>query len=209
MVDRDLRRVRRPVGPRAAARPGRRARARTTSGARARGSRRSSSRPACAATSSSTTRARHDVDPGDDRAPLRAAPAEPARRRGQRPVERVQGAAAAPSPPLGPIATRGAGSGVKLPSCPRSPLSAGPDYPPGGRSDLLRAVAAGTATVTGEAFYRSLTRHLAEAFGAEVAFVAGDAGRPTRARAGAGGQPQRRRPARGLRVPPSRARRAR
>jgi len=38
--------------------------------------------------------------------------------------------------------------------------------------DLLRAIAAGTATVTGEAFFRSLTRHLAEALDAEVAFVA-------------------------------------
>jgi signal transduction histidine kinase/uncharacterized protein YhfF len=38
--------------------------------------------------------------------------------------------------------------------------------------DVLRAIAAGTATVTGEAFFRSLTRHLAEAFDAEVAFVA-------------------------------------
>ena len=47
MVDRHLRRVRRPVGSRAAARPGRRRRARTTSGARARGSRRWSSRRAC------------------------------------------------------------------------------------------------------------------------------------------------------------------
>jgi signal transduction histidine kinase/uncharacterized protein YhfF len=37
---------------------------------------------------------------------------------------------------------------------------------------VLRAIAAGTATVTGEAFFRSLTRHLAEAFDAEVAFVA-------------------------------------
>jgi signal transduction histidine kinase/uncharacterized protein YhfF len=43
--------------------------------------------------------------------------------------------------------------------------------PTAGR-DLLRAIAAGTATVTGEAFFRSLTRHLAEALDAEVAFVA-------------------------------------
>jgi signal transduction histidine kinase/uncharacterized protein YhfF len=41
-----------------------------------------------------------------------------------------------------------------------------------GRRDLLRSIAAGTATVTGEAFFRSLTRHLAEAFDADVAFVA-------------------------------------
>jgi signal transduction histidine kinase/uncharacterized protein YhfF len=38
--------------------------------------------------------------------------------------------------------------------------------------DLLRAVAAGTAGVVGEAFLRSLARHVAEAFDAEVAFVA-------------------------------------
>jgi signal transduction histidine kinase/uncharacterized protein YhfF len=43
--------------------------------------------------------------------------------------------------------------------------------PTAGR-DLLRAIAAGTATVTGEAFFRSLTRHLAEALDAEVVFVA-------------------------------------
>jgi signal transduction histidine kinase/uncharacterized protein YhfF len=42
----------------------------------------------------------------------------------------------------------------------------------------LRAVAAGTATVTGEAFFRSLTRHLAAAFDAEVAFVAELMGEP-------------------------------
>jgi signal transduction histidine kinase/uncharacterized protein YhfF len=42
----------------------------------------------------------------------------------------------------------------------------------------LHAVAAGTATVTGEAFFRSLTRHLAQAFGAEVAFVAEMLGDP-------------------------------
>jgi signal transduction histidine kinase/uncharacterized protein YhfF len=45
------------------------------------------------------------------------------------------------------------------------------DAADGGR-DLLRAVAAGTATATGEAFFRSLTRHLARAFDAEFAFVA-------------------------------------
>ena len=106
------------------------------------------------------------------------APVSHARRRGQRPVERVRGAAAGPSRPLGPIDGSGAGSGVNIPSCPRSPLRPNPDDPPGGRNDLLRAVAAGTATVTGEAFYRSLTRHLAEAFGAEVAFVAEMLGDP-------------------------------
>ena len=45
-------------------------------------------------------------------------------------------------------------------------------HAPGGGRDLLRAVAAGTAGATGEAFFRSLTRHLAEAFDAEFAFVA-------------------------------------
>ena len=48
--------------------------ARTTIGARARASRRSSSRRTCRATSSSTSRARHDVDPRHDRAALRAGP---------------------------------------------------------------------------------------------------------------------------------------
>ncbi len=48
--------------------------------------------------------------------------------------------------------------------------SSDPADPPNGR-DLLRAVAAGTATATGDAFFRSLTRHLAEAFDAEVAFI--------------------------------------
>jgi signal transduction histidine kinase/uncharacterized protein YhfF len=38
--------------------------------------------------------------------------------------------------------------------------------------DLLRAVAAGTAGVVGEAFLRSLVHHVAEALDAEVAFVA-------------------------------------
>ena len=51
--------------------------------------------------------------------------------------------------------------------------------PDGGR-DLLRSVAAGTAGATGEAFFRSLTRHLAEAFGAEFAFVAELTGDPPR-----------------------------
>jgi signal transduction histidine kinase/uncharacterized protein YhfF len=48
--------------------------------------------------------------------------------------------------------------------------STDPAHPPNGR-DLLRAVAEGTATATGDAFFRSLTRHLAQAFDAEVAFV--------------------------------------
>jgi signal transduction histidine kinase/uncharacterized protein YhfF len=52
------------------------------------------------------------------------------------------------------------------------PSPADPLDPPAGGRDLLRAIAAGTATVTGEAFFRSLTRHLALAFGADVAFVA-------------------------------------
>jgi signal transduction histidine kinase/uncharacterized protein YhfF len=38
--------------------------------------------------------------------------------------------------------------------------------------DLLRTIAAGTANVVGKAFFRSLVRHVAEALGAEVAFVA-------------------------------------
>jgi signal transduction histidine kinase len=50
-------------------------------------------------------------------------------------------------------------------------FSKDPADPSNGR-DLLRAVAAGTATATGDAFFRSLTRHLAQAFDAEVAFVA-------------------------------------
>jgi signal transduction histidine kinase/uncharacterized protein YhfF len=48
--------------------------------------------------------------------------------------------------------------------------STDPAHQPNGR-DLLRAVAEGTATATGDAFFRSLTRHLAHAFDAEVAFV--------------------------------------
>jgi signal transduction histidine kinase len=62
-----------------------------------------------------------------------------------------------------------------LPALVPSPTD--PADPPGGR-DLLRAVAAGTATVTGEAFFRSLTRHLAAAFDADVAFVAELLGEP-------------------------------
>jgi signal transduction histidine kinase/uncharacterized protein YhfF len=53
----------------------------------------------------------------------------------------------------------------------RPTLDESSDVPAAGR-DLLRAIAAGTARVTGEAFFRSLTRHLAEALDAEVAFVA-------------------------------------
>jgi signal transduction histidine kinase/uncharacterized protein YhfF len=48
--------------------------------------------------------------------------------------------------------------------------STDPADPVNGR-DLLRAVAEGTATAIGDAFFRSLTRHLAQAFDAEVAFV--------------------------------------
>jgi signal transduction histidine kinase/uncharacterized protein YhfF len=59
----------------------------------------------------------------------------------------------------------------RLLSALRPTLAESSDPPAAGR-DLLRAIAAGTATVTGEAFFRSLTRHLAEALGAEVAFVA-------------------------------------
>jgi signal transduction histidine kinase/uncharacterized protein YhfF len=48
-----------------------------------------------------------------------------------------------------------------------------PDARPAtGERDLLRAVAAGTAGVVGEAFLRSLAHHVAEAFDAEIAFVA-------------------------------------
>lgn len=44
--------------------------------------------------------------------------------------------------------------------------------------DLLRTIAAGTAPVVGKAFFRSLVRHVAEALGAEVAFVAEYIGDP-------------------------------
>src|SRR5690242_1024507 len=44
--------------------------------------------------------------------------------------------------------------------------------------DLLRTIAAGTAPVVGKAFFRSLARHVAEALGAEVAFVAEYIGDP-------------------------------
>jgi signal transduction histidine kinase/uncharacterized protein YhfF len=47
--------------------------------------------------------------------------------------------------------------------------------------DLLRTIAAGTAPVVGKAFFRSLVRHVAEALGAEVAFVAEYIGDPPRA----------------------------
>src|SRR3954464_6622446 len=46
--------------------------------------------------------------------------------------------------------------------------------------DLLRTIAAGTAPVVGKAFFRSLARHVAEALGAEVAFVAEYVGTPPR-----------------------------
>ena len=104
--------------------------------------------------------------------------------------------------------SEGAGGGVNIAPA-RARPDTGPDDPASGRSDLLRAVAAGTATVTGEAFFRSLTRQLAQAFGAEVAFVAEMLGDPPeRARVLAVSHDERR-PARGLRVPRSRARRAR
>ncbi len=44
--------------------------------------------------------------------------------------------------------------------------------------DLLRTIAAGTAPVVGKAFFRSLVRNVAEALGAEVAFVAEYIGEP-------------------------------
>lgn len=50
-----------------------------------------------------------------------------------------------------------------------TPTEPDPDHP---ERDLLRAVAAGTAGVVGEAFLRSLVHHLAEALDAEIAFVA-------------------------------------
>jgi signal transduction histidine kinase/uncharacterized protein YhfF len=61
-----------------------------------------------------------------------------------------------------------------LPSPPLSALlEPVPDARPAtGERDLLRAVAAGTAGVVGEAFLRSLAHHVAEAFDAELAFVA-------------------------------------
>jgi signal transduction histidine kinase/uncharacterized protein YhfF len=48
-----------------------------------------------------------------------------------------------------------------------------------GERDLLRAVAAGTAGVVGEAFLRSLAHHVAEAFDADLAFVAEAVGAET------------------------------
>ena len=54
---------------------------------------------------------------------------------------------------------------------PRTVPLPSPSAPPGER-DLLRAIAAGTAGVVGRAFLHSLTRHLALAFGADLAFVA-------------------------------------
>ena len=50
--------------------------------------------------------------------------------------------------------------------------TAGSSVVPGDDRDLLRLLAAGTSGVVGDAFFRSLVRHLAEAFDAEVAFVA-------------------------------------
>jgi len=44
--------------------------------------------------------------------------------------------------------------------------------------DLLRTIASGTAPVVGKAFFRSLARHVADALGAEVAFVAEYVGDP-------------------------------
>ena len=41
-------------------------------------------------------------------------------------------------------------------------------HPATGERDLLRAVAAGTAGVVGEAFLRSLAHHVAEAFDAAL-----------------------------------------
>jgi signal transduction histidine kinase/uncharacterized protein YhfF len=46
-----------------------------------------------------------------------------------------------------------------------------PRRPPG-TGDLLRTVAAGTAGVVGEAFFRALVRHVAVALGADLAFAA-------------------------------------
>jgi signal transduction histidine kinase/uncharacterized protein YhfF len=46
------------------------------------------------------------------------------------------------------------------------------DLAAAGERDLLRTLAAGTAGVVGDAFFRALARHLAQAFDAEVAFVA-------------------------------------
>jgi signal transduction histidine kinase/uncharacterized protein YhfF len=55
--------------------------------------------------------------------------------------------------------------------------------PDASERDLLGTIAAGTAPVVGKAFFRSLVRHLAEALGAEVAFVAEYAeGPPARGR---------------------------
>jgi signal transduction histidine kinase/uncharacterized protein YhfF len=52
----------------------------------------------------------------------------------------------------------------------RPPVTASPDGPPD--RDLLRTLATGTAGVVGDAFLRSLVRHLAEIYGAELALVA-------------------------------------
>ncbi|WCB93998.1 hypothetical protein DSM104299_02726 [Baekduia alba] len=48
-----------------------------------------------------------------------------------------------------------------------------PEDPPSARErDLLRRLATGTAGVVGDAFLRAMVRHLAAAFGAELAFIA-------------------------------------
>ncbi|HEY1597938.1 MAG TPA: histidine kinase [Thermoleophilaceae bacterium] len=56
-----------------------------------------------------------------------------------------------------------------------APLASTPEA---NERDLLRTIAAGTAPVVGKAFFRSLVRHVAEALGAEVAFVAEYVGGP-------------------------------
>ncbi|MEA2319371.1 MAG: hypothetical protein QOD44_3560 [Solirubrobacteraceae bacterium] len=49
---------------------------------------------------------------------------------------------------------------------------------PTSERDLLRAIAAGTAGVVGDAFLRALVRHLADAFHADLAYVAEDLDAP-------------------------------
>jgi signal transduction histidine kinase/uncharacterized protein YhfF len=53
-----------------------------------------------------------------------------------------------------------------------APSSPGAQPPAPPERDLLRTIAAGTAGVVGDAFFRSLVRHVAVAFDADVAFVA-------------------------------------
>jgi PAS domain S-box-containing protein len=53
-----------------------------------------------------------------------------------------------------------------------SDSSLNPDSPPKAELDALRAIAEGTASHTGEEFFRSLVRHLAAAMGTRYAFVA-------------------------------------